>query len=148
MKVMVTQNLVTDLDITNDARGTIVDIWLHPDEPSICDLQPTIELKYLPPCVLVKLDHTCTSQLIGLEERVIPVEPATQSYRISCQGSEGNAIARTVRRRQFPMTAAYAFTDYRSQGQTLPAMIVDIATPPTGETTSLERTPVNRSQGV
>ena len=98
MKVMVTQNVVTNLDITNVARGTIVDIWLHPDEPrAICDLQPTIELKYLPPCVLVKLDHTCTSQLTGLEERVIPVEPATQSYHISCQGSEGNAITRTVR---------------------------------------------------
>ena len=136
MKVMVTQNVVTDLDITNGARGTIVDIWLHPDEPPICDLKPTIELKYLPPCVLVKLDHTRTSQLTGLEERVIPVEPATQPYRISCQGSEGNTITRTVRRRQFPMTAAYAFTDYRSQGQTLPAMIVDIATPPTGMTTS------------
>ena len=148
MKVMVTQNVVTDLDITNGARGTIVDIWLHPDEPPICDLQPTIELKYLPPCVLVKLDHTCTSQLTGLEERVIPVEPAMQSYRISCQGSEGNAITRTVRRRQFPMTAAYAFTDYRSQGQTLPTMIVDITTPPTGETTSSERTPVNCSQEV
>ena len=99
-KVMVTQNVVTDLDITNGARGTIVAIWLRPDEPSICDLQPTIELKYLPPCVLVKLDHTRTSQLTGLEERVIPVEPAAQSYRISCQGSEGNAVARTVRRRR------------------------------------------------
>ncbi|KIM60952.1 hypothetical protein SCLCIDRAFT_123129 [Scleroderma citrinum Foug A] len=30
------------------------------------------------------------------------------------------------------MTAAYAFTDYRSQGQTIPAVIVDIVTPPTG----------------
>ncbi|KAF8478323.1 hypothetical protein JB92DRAFT_2601607, partial [Gautieria morchelliformis] len=30
------------------------------------------------------------------------------------------------------LTAAYAFTDYRSQGQTLPCVIVDIATPPTG----------------
>ncbi|KIM64826.1 hypothetical protein SCLCIDRAFT_114408, partial [Scleroderma citrinum Foug A] len=38
---------------------------------------------------------------------------------------------RTVRRCQFPMTPAYAFTDYRSQGQTIPAVIVDIATPPT-----------------
>ncbi|KIM58154.1 hypothetical protein SCLCIDRAFT_128914, partial [Scleroderma citrinum Foug A] len=33
---------------------------------------------------------------------------------------------------QFPVTAAYAFTDYRSQGQTIPYVIVDIATPPTG----------------
>ena len=115
MKVVVTQNVVTDLDITNGARGTIVDIWLHPDEPPICDLQLKVELKYLPPCVLVKLDHTRTSQLTGLEECVIPVEPATQPYRISYQSSEGNALTRTVRRRQFPMTEAYAFTDYRSR---------------------------------
>ncbi|KAI5981876.1 hypothetical protein EDD15DRAFT_2330172 [Pisolithus albus] len=39
---------------------------------------------------------------------------------------------RSVRRRQVPMTAAYAFTDYRSQGQTLLCIIVDIATPPSG----------------
>ena len=30
------------------------------------------------------------------------------------------------------MTAAYGFTDYRSQGQTLPYVIVDIAKPPSG----------------
>ncbi|KAH7925604.1 hypothetical protein BV22DRAFT_1010859 [Leucogyrophana mollusca] len=30
------------------------------------------------------------------------------------------------------MTAAFAFTDYRSQGQTIPTVLVDIATPPTG----------------
>ncbi|KIM87665.1 hypothetical protein PILCRDRAFT_63355 [Piloderma croceum F 1598] len=30
------------------------------------------------------------------------------------------------------MTAAYRFTDYRSQGQTLPYVIVDIAKPPSG----------------
>ncbi|KIM52047.1 hypothetical protein SCLCIDRAFT_142057 [Scleroderma citrinum Foug A] len=29
------------------------------------------------------------------------------------------------------MTAAYAFTDYRSQGQMIPYVFVDIATPPT-----------------
>ncbi|KAI0720528.1 hypothetical protein C8T65DRAFT_562128, partial [Cerioporus squamosus] len=28
------------------------------------------------------------------------------------------------------MTAAYAFTDYRAQGQTIPYVIIDIATPP------------------
>ncbi|KAI9568442.1 hypothetical protein HD554DRAFT_2097950 [Boletus coccyginus] len=30
------------------------------------------------------------------------------------------------------MTAAYTFTDYRSQGQTIPTVLVDIATPPSG----------------
>ncbi|KAJ3914375.1 hypothetical protein F5877DRAFT_27119, partial [Lentinula edodes] len=28
-------------------------------------------------------------------------------------------------------TAAYAFTDYRAQGQTIPSMLVDIGKPPT-----------------
>ncbi|KAF8419986.1 hypothetical protein L210DRAFT_3425411, partial [Boletus edulis BED1] len=33
------------------------------------------------------------------------------------------------------LTAAYAFTDYRSQGQTIENVIVDIGHPPTGELT-------------
>ncbi|KAI6120905.1 hypothetical protein EDD16DRAFT_1424604, partial [Pisolithus croceorrhizus] len=33
------------------------------------------------------------------------------------------------------ITSAYAFTDYRSQGQTIPYAIVDIAKPPTGALT-------------
>ncbi|KAJ7766932.1 hypothetical protein B0H14DRAFT_2969347 [Mycena olivaceomarginata] len=30
------------------------------------------------------------------------------------------------------MTGAYAFTDYRSQGQMIPYVLVDIASPPSG----------------
>jgi ATP-dependent exoDNAse (exonuclease V) alpha subunit len=41
-------------------------------------------------------------------------------------------ITRPVKRRQFPMTAAYTFTDYRSQGQTILLVLVDIASPPNG----------------
>ncbi len=36
----------------------------------------------------------------------------------------------TVTRVQLPMTGAYAFTDYRSQGQTVPYVIADIGKPP------------------
>ncbi|KAF8573005.1 hypothetical protein K439DRAFT_1376773 [Ramaria rubella] len=39
---------------------------------------------------------------------------------------------KTVKRIQLPLTAAYAFTDYRSQGQTILHVIVDIGTPPPG----------------
>ena len=37
----------------------------------------------------------------------------------------------TVTRTRFPITRAYAFTDYRAQGQTIPYVIIDIAPPPT-----------------
>jgi len=132
MKVMVTQNVETDLDIMNGARGTIVDIWLHPEEPPFDQRQPLTKLRYMPVCLLTKLDCTCATQLKDLEVSVIPVEPACKPYRITCQTAEGKFVTCTVQRRQFPVTAAYAFTDYRSQGQTIPAVIVDIATPPTG----------------
>ena len=34
-------------------------------------------------------------------------------------------------RTQFPITGAHSFTDYRAQGQTIPYVVVDIASPPT-----------------
>ncbi|KIJ66821.1 hypothetical protein HYDPIDRAFT_64369, partial [Hydnomerulius pinastri MD-312] len=58
MKVMVTQNIETDLDITNGAHGTIVDILLSPDEPPITKLKPVIQLQHLPLYILVKLNRT------------------------------------------------------------------------------------------
>ena len=131
MKVMVTSNVETDLDVTNGARGEIVDIILHPNEPTLED-GPVVKLKYLPSYVLVKLMHTRASRLEGLDEGIIPVEVATQNFQIKVRETNGKYITRSVRRRQYPMTAAYGFTDYRSQGQTLPYVIVDIAKPPSG----------------
>ena len=80
MKVMVTENVETDLDITNGARGTIIDIMLSPDEPVVSDLHATIKLQQLLVCILVKLNRTWATQLDGLEGSTIPVEPATRSY--------------------------------------------------------------------
>ena len=84
--------------------------------------------------ILVKLTGTRTraTDLEGLQDNVIPIEPAITTYRIKIEQDKGRTMQKTVRRRQFPMMAAYAFTDYRSQGQTLPYVIIDIASPPTG----------------
>ena len=114
MKVLVTNNVETDLDVTNGAWGTIV---LHPDEPPLGD-EPIVHLKYLPSYILVKLSRTRGSKLEGLDDAVIPVEVESSSMRIHVKNGEGKWVQRTVRRRQYPITAAYAFTDYRSQRQT------------------------------
>ena len=55
MKVLVTNHLETDLDITNGARGTIIDIVLHADETALGN-QRTVKLKCLPAYILVKMD--------------------------------------------------------------------------------------------
>ncbi|KAL4081257.1 hypothetical protein J3A83DRAFT_4427358 [Scleroderma citrinum] len=57
MKVMVTQNVETNLDIANGTQGSIVGIILHPDEP-ISSREMGPELQCLPLYILVKLDQT------------------------------------------------------------------------------------------
>jgi hypothetical protein len=124
MKVMVTNNLQTDLDITNGARGVIVDILLSRYEPPLED-GSTVTLRFVPECVLVKLDRTRATALPHLQEGVIPIQPIPSKVQVRIRGK-----ACTVTRVQLPMTAAYSFTDYRAQGQTIPYVIVDIASPP------------------
>ena len=86
MKVIATQNVEIDLDITNGARGTIVGIILHPDEPMISDAEAqTVELQCLPLYVLAKLDRTRTTQFAGLDESIILVEPKTQTFQVKCE---------------------------------------------------------------
>jgi len=127
MKVMVTSNIATDLDITNGARGVITDIVLDPDEPPL-EGDSITTLKHLPRCVLVKLNRTRAARLDGLDDGVIPIFPAKSSMQITL-----GRKTKTVARLQYPITAAYCFTDYRSQGQTIPRVIVDIASPPSGK---------------
>ncbi|EUC56046.1 ATP-dependent DNA helicase PIF1, putative [Rhizoctonia solani AG-3 Rhs1AP] len=136
MSVMVTLNVETELDIANGARGTIVGITLHPDEPAFDPNLPVVQLKLLPLFVLVKMARTRAVALRGLEPGVVPIEPASKSFQITMNIPQSNGnitrVRKTVRRLQYPITPAYAFTDYRSQGQTLQSVIVDIAKPPSG----------------
>ena len=74
-------------------------------------------------------------RLEGLDDGEIPIEPTEQAYTIEVEGADEKQrkIKKVIHRRQLPITAAYAFTDYRSQGQTLPYVTIDIAKPPTGK---------------
>ena len=130
MKVMVTENVETDLDITNGARGRIVSIVLHPEEPPLGD-HPVVHLKHLPLYILVKLDRTKALRLQGLESGVIPVEPRAVTMKFTVDDG-GQICQRSGLRYQYPITGAYALTDYKAQGQTLSHVIIDIARPPRG----------------
>ena len=124
---MVTLNIETEMDVANGTRGEIVDIVLNPDEDPIPVNTQKVRLKKMPAYVLVKLNNTRLRQLPNLPPQVIPIEPNAAKFTITVQKK-----TRTVTRRQFPITAAYAFTDYRAQGQTIRNVIVDISTPPYG----------------
>ena len=88
MKILVTDNVEMDLDVTNGAQGEIVNIILQPDEPPPGD-KPTIYLKYVPSYILVKLNRTWASQLDRLDESAIPVEVATTTMKLKVQTGAG-----------------------------------------------------------
>src|SRR5260370_35085498 len=71
-----------------------------------------------------------------VEPGVIPIFPIDQSFQISMRSvCEGDPKTKTVKQQQLPPTESYALTDYRSQGQTIPHVIVDIGAVPYGKLT-------------
>ena len=109
----------------------VVDIIFHPDEPPLGD-DSIVTLKYLPSYILVKIQWTGALQLDGLDKGIIPVEVVTHNFQIKVYMNRRKYVTWSVCNHRFPMTAAYTFMDYWSQGQTLPYVIIDIAKPPTG----------------
>ncbi|KAJ7339305.1 hypothetical protein DFH08DRAFT_915798 [Mycena albidolilacea] len=69
MKVLVTRNIETDLNLANGAHGEIADVVLDPDEPPFGDTGETIvDLEKMPAYTLVKLARTRATRLEGLDE--------------------------------------------------------------------------------
>ena len=129
--VMVTLNISTDLDVANGVRGEVEAIVLDEREHDVTtDEKHIIRLRYPPRYVLVRLDRTKAPALKGLPRHVIPIFPVKKSFTID---KGGQRI--TVNRVQLPLTLAYAFTDYRAQGQTLQPVMIDIGPPPHGRLT-------------
>ena len=130
-EVMVTLNILTDMDVANGVRGVIEGIVLDERERlmTVNDTH-SIHLRYPPRYVLVRLARTKAPCLENLPQNVIPIVPVKKTFTITKNGTKT-----TVTRYQLPLTLAYAFTDYRSQGQTLEPVIVDIGPPPFGHLT-------------
>ena len=129
MWVMVTLNLSTNKDLANVTRGTIEEIILDPREDCTePDEDGTIHLMYTPALILFKPDVKVTYQFDGLRKGLLPICPSERGFTIT--DAKGHTF--WVRRRQLATTAAYAFTNFKSQGQTILVLFIDIAPPPGG----------------
>ncbi|EUC60383.1 ATP-dependent DNA helicase pif1 [Rhizoctonia solani AG-3 Rhs1AP] len=128
MKVMVTYNVETELDVANGARGTVARIITGDSDSRDDRVSHLRQLSRPPICVLVKLWRTKINRLDDLDDGVIPIVPIRAQFTLKLP----NKKVLTIWREQLPLTPAYALTDYRSQGQTIPYIIKDLATPPTG----------------
>ena len=137
MKVMMTYNVQTELELANGARGEVVDIVLNANEPPIPSNAREATLSFPPTYVLVRfeIDGNKTGglgdlTLPGLERGIVRMVP-----RVFTQTLNFDGIKRSVKRDQLPLTPAYAFTDYRAQGQTIPRLLIDLGKPGSGAIT-------------
>ena len=142
MKVMVLQNIATHADLANGSRGIITDIILHPDEDAVTNAENKVYLKYPPAAILFSPFSGSDVQLPGLPKGIIPIFPSRNTFSL------GGKHRITVHRHQLALTAAYAFTDYKAQGQTMECVIVDLGKPPSGGLTGFNvYVALSRSRG-
>jgi len=128
MKAMVVLNISTEADLANGTRGTVQGFVLDPrEERVIPDQEGHIHLRYPPPVIYFKPDIQTNAVFEGVPEGIIPISPSTMRFSVDTEGGKVK-----MERRQLAIVPAYAFTDYKSQGQTMEYVIVDISKPPTG----------------
>ena len=81
-----------------------------------------------PPAVIYfKPDIRMTTVFEGVPEGIILISPSVTRFNVYV---DNNKLQ--LERRQLAIVPAYAFTDYKSQGQMMEYVIVDISKPPSG----------------
>ncbi|RDB17032.1 hypothetical protein Hypma_002028 [Hypsizygus marmoreus] len=130
MRIMVTQNVAMEADLANGTWATIESIVLDsrnsdtPDDPNL----GVMTLCHPPAMVLIRPVHVTFPQIPGLPPEVILLFPSKANFVL--KSARMGDLKLTCC--QLPITGAYAFMDYKLQGQTLEYVIVDLACPPIG----------------
>jgi hypothetical protein len=119
---------VVQANIVNGTQGTVEDILLDPREPAVPAGMRIHHLQYPPAIMYIRPDYTPVSNLDRLKKGLIPLEPTRRSTQIHLNGKKT-----MIFRRQLALTPAYAFTDYKAQGQTIQPVIIDLGRTPTGK---------------
>ena len=77
-----------------------------------------------PPYMLVKADDRLNISIPGLPPSVVPIKPVSFTYKVNSH--------KHAKVSQFPVTLAYAITDFKCQGQTFDSVVCDIEKPRVG----------------
>lgn len=142
MNAMVTTNISPEMDLANGSRGTVEDIILDPRERFHDNDTNTIRLQYPPAAVLFKPLFRQNRRFPGLPNEIIPIFPSQKSFKL------GGRSGIRVQREQLALTPAYAFTDFKAQGQTIESVVVDLGKPPSGNLTGFNAyISLSRSRG-
>ena len=112
MKVMVQENLAFMNRVVNGSEGTVRNIVYEESQGH----------RY---AVVVYVHIPGSGRVHNMaEEDIVPIFPETSTFKWSIRSDTG-IQQYTVTRTQIPLLPAYAYTDYKAQGRSLGAAIVD-----------------------
>ena len=122
MPVMVTNNIATELGITNGTTGFVRSIHLKTGEVVSGDTGYHYFVEP-PNYIIVELEDINMKPLDGLPLNYVPILPKRESFQVSMPGKKKSV---TVNRQHFPLVPLFSCTAHKSQGQTLKKAIVDL----------------------
>ena len=146
MPVLLTENMATELGLSNGTRGIFHQLVY---EESSADIQfqdknfPT-NTKFItqPKYALVEfLNCKLDSELAELQAKIIPIPISEQTFLFDVKELLAENVAKaakinkkttkiSIKRKALPLIPAYSMTTHKSQGQTLGKIIIDLVMPP------------------
>ena len=146
MPVLLTENLATELGLSNGTRGIFRQLVYEDSSDNIL-LEETMfpkNTKFItqPKYALVEfLSCKLESSLDKLERKLVPIGVSEQTFLFDIKdllpANVSKAAKNTkrstkisVKRKALPLIPAYSITTHKSQGQTLHKIIIDLVMPP------------------
>lgn len=82
------------------------------------------EFDEMPYCLIVELIKSTDKKFSNLEKSMVPIFPKTESFELKLSGKKDeNSEGLRIKRTQFPLVPAYAYTVHKAQGKTLNKVI-------------------------
>ena len=125
MPVFITDNIATELGLTNGTTGVVKSIQFNCDE-DIPRGTGFNHLDNMPDCVIVEVDDVNMNPLHGLAANHVPIFPKAKSFEVKIPGRKEKI---KINRKHFPLVPRFACTAHKSQGQTLTKAIIDLVIP-------------------
>ena len=125
MPVFLTDNIATELGLTNGTTGVVKSIQFEGNEVST-EGTGFNRLHSMPDCVVVEVDDVTMNPLHGLRPNHVPIFSKAGSFAVRIPGKKDTI---NINRTHFPLVPRFACTAHKSQGQTLTKAIIDLVVP-------------------
>lgn len=148
MPVMLTRSLFTELEISNGTNGIFKQLIYEDTESDINNNNEIIDKTIFsdntiyvqkPVFALIEINESRkVPNLPGLPHNIIPIPLEEVNLSIDISKLLPTALKKKsirppiikIKRKQFPLVPAFAYTTHKSQGQTIPKVVLDLKFPP------------------